>query len=908
MSRFRSSTARKPLSLTASGALVAGMAVSVTALGTSAAQADDVQLDKNFTYTCNVVAAGLPLGDHAVGVNAKVVIPDAVDPGTEIPGRKTQITLTLPETLRNATYGLLSARTASGYSNNANISITVPGITDPFVYPIANLAAPWSPVPASSTPPWQIPTEGDVPAIDVPSPAEYPGLQLPTTGTIHMPASFNVIASLRNANGDLVGGEGAVTMACALPTGSDRTFGTFGINAAEEPNTPPTAGDVSVSTAYGTAVDVALEGADADGDDLTYTYAQPANGTVSGSGANVTYTPDDGFSGSDSFEYTVSDGEAEATGTVSVTVGEAPNTPPTAGDVSASTDYGTSVDIALEGADADGDTLSYSYGTPANGTVSGSGANVTYTPAAGFSGSDSFDYTVSDGEAEATGTVTVTVGEQPNTPPVAVDGSVTLDENTSADVTLSATDADGDDLTYTYSQPANGTVTGSGATVTYTPTADFVGTDSFTFTVDDGNGGTDTATIAITVNDTEDPNTPPTAGNVAAETDEDTAVDIALEGADADGDELTYSYSQPANGTVTGSGDSVTYTPADGFFGEDIFTYTVSDGTDSATGAVTVTVNEVVDPPDNTPPTAGNVAAETDEDTAVDITLAGADADGDELTYTYGEPSNGTVSGEGADVTYTPADGFFGEDTFTYTVSDGEDEATGTVTVTVNEVVDPPDNTPPTAGNVAAETDEDTAVDIALAGADADGDALTYTYGEPGHGTVTGTGGSVTYTPADGFFGEDTFTYTVSDGEDEATGTVTVTVNEVEEPPVNTPPTAAAVTATTDQGKAVAIALKGADADGDTLAYSYGTPANGTVTGTGANVTYTPKAGFSGTDSFTYSVDDGKGGTASAAVTVTVKPVTTPPVDKCGPMPNPIKEPLKWLKWLACKIFGQLHR
>ncbi|MDD9349769.1 DUF6801 domain-containing protein [Mumia sp.] len=215
--------------------MVAGIAVSATALGAAPASAADVELNKDFTYTCNVVAAGLALGDFSVGVNARVVIPEVVAPGDTIPARKTQITLTLPEPLRSATYGLLGARSASGFSNDASINITVPGITDPFVYPIANLAAPWSPVPATSTPPWQIPTEGDVPAIPVPTTAEYPGLELPTTGTIHMPRAFNVTASLRNAAGELVGGEGAVTMACTLPAASDDTFGTFGI--AEVPPT-----------------------------------------------------------------------------------------------------------------------------------------------------------------------------------------------------------------------------------------------------------------------------------------------------------------------------------------------------------------------------------------------------------------------------------------------------------------------------------------------------------------------------------------------------------------------------------------------------------------------------------------------------------------------------------------------
>ncbi|WP_167005555.1 Ig-like domain-containing protein [Mumia sp. ZJ430] len=723
MSISRRTVVRKPLSLVASGALVAGVAATVTTLGAGAAQAAD--LNRDFTFTCNVVAAGLPLGDHAVGVNAKVSVPDQVAPGEVIPTRKTQITLTLPETLRNATYGLLGARQASGYSNDSSITVTAEGVPDVFTYPIANLAADWTPVPADASTPWKIPTEGDVPPITVPSTEDYPDLELPTDAVIHMPKAFNVVASLRNAAGELIGGEGAVSMKCAL-SGTDDLFGVIPIVAPDPVNTPPTAGDVSAETAYGTPVDVTLEGADADGDALTYTY-----------------------------------------------------------------------------------------GTPANGSVSGSGADVTYTPADGFSGSDSFTYTVSDGEAEATGTVSVTVGEKPNAAPVALDGSATTDEDTPVDITLAASDADGDDLSYAYTQPENGEVTGDGPAVTYTPEDGFVGNDAFTFTVNDGKGGTDTATVAITVRDVAEPNTPPTAEAVSASTDEGKAVEVTLKGADADGDALTYTYTQPANGTVSGSGATVTYTPDDGFFGEDAFSYTVSDGTDTATAAVTVTVKEVEEPPTNTPPTAGDVSATTDEGKAVEVTLKGADADGDALTYSYTEPANGTVSGSGATVTYTPDDGFFGTDSFDYTVSDGEAEATGTVTVTVKEVEEPPTNTPPTAGDVSA---------------------------------------------------------------------------------------------TTDQGKAVAIALKGADADGDPLAYSYTQPAGGAVSGSGATVTYTPKAGFSGTDTFTYTVDDGKGGTATGKVTVTVKKASEPPVDKCGPQPNPLREPFKWLKWLACKLLQHFPR
>ncbi|KHL15616.1 hypothetical protein CLV56_1040 [Mumia flava] len=221
---------RRQLSLAASGALIAGTALSAAVLGSGPAQAAD--LNQDFTYGCDTVAAGLPLGVQSVNVNAKVTVPDEVEPGEVIPTRKTQITLTLPETLRNATYGLLAARQAGGASEDAAITVTADGYSGEDSYTIQNLSAPFTPVPATAGDPWLIPTEGDVPAITVPADATPGGVT-----TIHMPGAFNITASLLNASGGYVGGEGAVTMACTLQ-GTDDVFGTVPI--ASEPTDPPT--------------------------------------------------------------------------------------------------------------------------------------------------------------------------------------------------------------------------------------------------------------------------------------------------------------------------------------------------------------------------------------------------------------------------------------------------------------------------------------------------------------------------------------------------------------------------------------------------------------------------------------------------------------------------------------------
>lgn len=370
-----------------------------------------------------------------------------------------------------------------------------------------------------------------------------------------------------------------------------------------------------------------------------------------------------------------------------------------------------------------------------------------------------------------------------NSPPVAVNDTATVDEDSFVAISVLQNDSDPDNDTLSiqsFTSPSNGSVSASNGILTYTPNANFNGIDSFNYTINDGNGNTDTATVSLTIDAVNDN---PVAVDDTSVTNEDNAVVINLlsNDTDVDGDALTIdSVSQPANGNVVSNGDgTVTYTPASGFFGVDSFSYTVTDGSLTDSANVSVTVNEVVD---DDPPVASDDNANVNEDSQVNVPVLANDDDpnGDTLSIdSFGQPSNGTVTQNNDVLIYTPDADFNGSDSFNYTINDGNGNTdTATVFVTINAL-----NDNPVANNDSGSTDEDVPVIVDLVGndTDIDGDSLTVdSFTQPTNGVVTNNGdGTVTYTPEAGFFGSDSFTYTVTDGNLTDSATVQITVNEV---------------------------------------------------------------------------------------------------------------------------------
>jgi hypothetical protein len=458
------------------------------------------------------------------------------------------------------------------------------------------------------------------------------------------------------------------------------------------------------------------------------------------------------------------------------------------------------------------------------------------------------------------------------TPPTASDLDATLAEDAPTPIALLASDGDGDVLTWIVDSPSHGTLSGTAPNLIYTPAAEFSGADAFTFRVNDGAYDSNVATVSITVTPVNDA---PVALPQSVTLAEDTAQGVTLAATDVEGTPLTWAVvDPPRHGTLSGTAPDLTYVPAADFNGSDTFTFKVNDGAvDSNVAAVTITVTPVNDGG----PVAQSQSITTAEDTSTAVTLAATDVDGDPLTWTVvAQPAHGTLWGTVPNLTYTPAADFDGSDAFTFVASDGLlDSNATTVSLTVTAV-----NDAPVAQALSGATAEDTPVAVALAATDVDGDPLTWTVVvPPAHGTLSGTTPDLTYVPDADFNGTDAFMFRASDGAmDSDLATVSIAVS-----PVNDAPIAYDHEVTTPYRTASAMTLTATDVDADTLTWAIVVqPAHGTLSGAAPDITYTPDPGFSGTDTFTFEVDDGTVRSAPAAVSVTVTPAPTSPGSPSG--------------------------
>lgn len=284
-------------------------------------------------------------------------------------------------------------------------------------------------------------------------------------------------------------------------------------------NDAPAADDDSYSASKNIPLNIAAPGLLANDTDLNADFltaildSTTSNGSLTlNSDGSFTYIPNTGFDGIDSFTYHASDGtDASNVATVTITV---INSAPVAADDNYSTNKNVPLHVAAPGvlvndADPDSDTLtSVLDSTTSNGTLTlNFDGSFSYTPNSGFEGMDSFTYHASDGSSGSNiATVTIVII---GSAPTAADDNYSTDKNTPLNIAAPGvlsndTDPDNDALSVVLdSTTSNGTLAlNADGSFTYTPNTGFVGSDTFSYHVNDGTAGSNIATVSITVNQT----------------------------------------------------------------------------------------------------------------------------------------------------------------------------------------------------------------------------------------------------------------------------------------------------------------------------------------------------------------------------------------------------------------------
>ncbi|OXE24686.1 RTX toxin, partial [Vibrio parahaemolyticus] len=475
-------------------------------------------------------------------------------------------------------------------------------------------------------------------------------------------------------------------------------------------------------------------------------------------------------------------------------------------------DTAVTIDVLVNDSDVEGDVLSIqSASVPSEqGSVDIVDGKLVFTPAENFNGEATITYIVTDGDLTDEAKVSVTVTPV-NDSPVAVDDTVSTQEDTvvTIDVLPNDSDVDGDKLSIqSASVPKEqGTVEVVNGKLVFTPAENFNGDVEITYTVTDGQL-TDEAKVTVTVNPVNDA---PTIKVDAVESITEDAVNTdtvvaTLEVADTDTpeDQLTVSLENNSNGYFVLVGDEVKLTQAgvDAVYNDELnlkdltISASVSDGVNpTANDSDSLIVNRVNDAPTVENAIADQVLSEDFDAYTIDLNEVFKDSDSS-LEFSVSGNNSIQISIVNGVATITPTADWNGSKALTFTATDPSGES---VSQTVNFTV------APVADIVAdkATVVEDTPTIIKVLGNDTfEGDDQVVsldTNNGPANGTVSvNPDGSVTYTPNDNYHGTDSFTYIVTSGGVSESTTVSVDVT-----PVNDAPVAKDDIATTQEDTAV---------------------------------------------------------------------------------------------------------
>ena len=617
-------------------------------------------------------------------------------------------------------------------------------------------------------------------------------------------------------------------------------------------NDLPVAANQSLNATAGTPLAITLAASDVDGNSLTYRITgNPAQGTLSGTAPNLTYTPLANASGADSFTFRANDGSTDSnTATVSLTITPAGNTSPVA--LIPNTGWLLVSASSQETTGEDGRAINAIDGNPDTQWHSKWSGTVAAPP---------HEIRIDLGKSES------------------IQGFRYLprqDGGTNGNIGQYEFHVSGDGVNWG-SPVASGTFANnpSEKEVLFTATsARYILLRAFQDAA--GNAFCCVAELKLLQGPavvTPPANAAPVAAAQSLNTPEDQSIAIRLAATDANGDPLSYRIlSQPTMGTLSGSAPNLTYTPSPDANGSDSFTFRANDGSaDSNTATVSIAITAV-----NDAPLAQSQEAFTVEDKSVGILLYATDKEGESLSYIMvGQPSKGKLTGTAPNLTYVPNPDANGSDSFTFRASDG---AANSNTATVSIVITPVNDAPVAAARFVS-TDADKSALIVLSASDKDGDTLSYVIvSQPMKGVLSGTPPRVAYTPHPGAEGSDTLSFRANDGTvNSNTASISITLVPVVDPNANSAPEfqfeqiRRAKATVGEEYTSASLSGTAIDPDGDKLTYSLSSGPEWLTVAADGSISGTPTADAEGVNNFMVRATDTEGAYSETSLEIEVE-------------------------------------
>lgn len=594
------------------------------------------------------------------------------------------------------------------------------------------------------------------------------------------------------------------------------------------------------------------------------------------------YTPNKDFNGTNSFHYRLRDADGDTDdATVTITVNPIDDL------VNAINDTFT----VNEDATLNGNVISNDLNIGDGGIETTVGTNVThgtlnlsitgtftYTPNTDYHGSDSFTYQLIDVDGDTDdATVSITISSVNDTP-IANNDVVSTSQDVDIDISILANDTglgDGVNSLTVTSTPANGSTTINGDnTITYSPNTGYTGNNSFSYEVCDNDGQCASALVTITI-DNQDDQPDAVEDNVSVDEDDQVTISVLANDLDLyDGGLIVTITSDPANGnSIVNIDNTITYTPVANYYGSDVLTYQVCDGDgDCSSANVNITVNSVNDIVD-----AVDDLFSVNEDASLNENVLTNDlnlGDGGIETSIVANVTHGSLSlSSNGTFTYTPDANYYGFDSFTYKLTDANNDTdNATVTLTVNSVND----IVKAIDDVFSLSEDGLLNENVLINDEnlGDGGIFVALVNNVAHGTLSlNANGTFTYSPNADYNGSDSFTYQLSDTNgDIDNATVTITVNSV-----NDVVEAINDLFSVDEDATLNEIVISNDlnlGDGGISVTLVNNVAHGTlILSSDGSFTYSPNADYNGLDSFTYLLTDADNDTDNATVSITVNPV-----------------------------------